>query len=201
MDIRVYLADESDYFREGLRVLLEARGDIRIVGGSADAAQAVTDASGLRPDVLVMDIAMPRCGGIEAIALLRASAPSTRVIILSTHATTEHVYHALQAGASGYLLKGSAAAELSEAVHAVHAGRRYVSHKLAEMLADEYLRRYPGVYPGVPPPGDDRAGLPTHPAADDSIEDCRRRLIRAIAEADSASVAKLSILHGLVLAE
>lgn len=199
MDIRVYLADESDYFREGLQVLLEARGDLRVIGGCADGAQAVADACELRPDVLVMDFAMPRCGGVEAVALLRASAPSTRVIILSTHATTEHVYHALQAGASGYLLKGSAAHELVEAVHAVHAGRRYVSHKLAEMLADEYLRRYPGVYPGVPPPGDGQAGSPTHGAADDSVEECRRRLIRAIAEADSASVAKLSILHGLVL--
>lgn len=183
MVIRVYVADESEYFRDGLRVLLEARGDLRVVGGSADGAQMVADASLLRPDVLIMDFAMPRCGGIEAIAQLRASAPSTRAIILSANDTTQHVYHALQAGASAYLLKGSAAAELVEAVHAVHAGKRYVSHELAEMLADEYLRHYPG----VASPG--QGASPAHPIPDDAVEDCRRRLIRAIEQADPGSPA------------
>ena len=139
--IRVYLADSSAHFRDGLRSLLEERDDMEVVGGGADGRQAVVDVNELRPDVVIMDISMPGRNGIEATALLRASAPSSRVIILSMHATTEHVFHALQAGARGYLLKNSAGAELVEAVRAVHAGKRHFSHRLAEALADEYLRR------------------------------------------------------------
>jgi len=139
--IRVYLADGNDYFRDGLRDLLKAHDGIEVVGAAGDVRHAEMEVSRLRPDVVVRDISLPHMDGAEAAALVRALAACARVILLSLHATTEHVLHAMQAGACGYLLKSCAAEEIVEAVHAVHGGRRYVSHKLAELLAEEYLRR------------------------------------------------------------
>lgn len=139
--IRVYLADENDYFRDGLRDLLKAHDGIEVVGAAANGRQAELEVGRLRPDVVVRDISLPHMDGAQAAVLVRGLAACARVILLSLHATTEHVLHAMEAGACGYLLKSCAAGEIVEAVHAVHAGRRYVSHKLAELLAEEYLRR------------------------------------------------------------
>lgn len=140
MVIRVYLADECDQFRDGLRIILGARDDIEVIGGAANGRQAVAEVHALRPDVVVVDVAMHYSNGIDAAARIRGSTPSARLIALATHATTEHVFRALKAGARGYLLKSSAGAEVVDAVRAVHAGRRHVSHRLADMLAEEYLR-------------------------------------------------------------
>lgn len=139
--IRVYLADANDYFRDGLHDLLTARDDIVVVGATADGRLAELDVAHLRPDVTVRDISLPHVDGCDAGTLVRALAASTRVILLSLHATGEHVLRAFEAGACGYLLKSCAAGEIVEALHAVHRGRRYVSRKLAEVLAEEYLRR------------------------------------------------------------
>lgn len=142
--IRVYLADANDYFRDGLHDLLTARDDIVVIGATADGRQAEIDVARLRPDVVVRDVSLPHLDGSETGALVRSLAASARVVLLSLHATGEHVLHAFEAGACGYLLKSCAAGEIVEALHAVHRGRRYVSRKLAELLADEYLRRSQG---------------------------------------------------------
>jgi len=135
MSIRVLLADDHTVMREGLRALLEAGGGISVVGEVGDGRDALRSAEELTPDVVVMDIAMPELNGIEAAAMIRARCPDTRVVILSMHSSSEHIYRALAAGASGYVLKASAGAEVIGAVQAVHLGRQYLSPALREAYA------------------------------------------------------------------
>jgi len=137
--IRVLLADDHAVVRDGLRALLEAQPGIDVVGDVANGREAVREARQLRPDVIVMDIAMPDLNGIEATLQIQDVSPSARILILSMHSTTEHIFRALQAGARGYLLKDSAGTEVVEAVRAVHAGRRYLSQKIAATVIDDYI--------------------------------------------------------------
>lgn len=125
--IRVLLADDHALLREGLRALLSSMDDIEVIAEVANGREAVRRALELAPEVVLMDIGMPDMNGVEATALLLAKLPGVRVIALSMHGDAEHVQRALQAGAAGYLLKESAAAEVVAAVRAVHAGRRYLS--------------------------------------------------------------------------
>ncbi len=136
--IRVLLADDHAVLRDGLRVLLETQAGIQVVGVAATGREAVSEAKKLRPDVVVMDIAMPDLNGIEATLQMQDACPTARVLILSMHASSEHIFRALQAGARGYLLKDSAGAEVADAVRAVDAGRRYLSQKIAATVIDDY---------------------------------------------------------------
>ena len=137
----VFLADDHTVVRDGLRVLLEAEHDIRVIGDAANGHEAVRGVARLCPDVVVMDIAMPELNGIEATREIVQVCPSAQVIILSMHSTTEHIFQALQAGARGYLLKESAGSEVVSAVRAVRAGQRYLSQKISDRLVDDYVRQ------------------------------------------------------------
>lgn len=143
MTIRVLLADDHAVMRDGLKALLEAAPDIRVVGEAADGRTAVRRVSELKPDVVIMDISMPELNGIEAARLMRERYADTRVVVLSMHSNTEHVYRALEAGALGYMLKESAGTEVVAAVRSVHAGHRYLSPSLAAaaLEAGEPIRR------------------------------------------------------------
>ncbi len=141
MSITVFLADDHAVVRDGLRVLLEAQSDITVIGDAADGREAVSRVARLRPDVVVIDVAMPELNGIEAAREIGEVCPSTQIIILSMHSTTEHIFRALQAGACGYLLKESAGIEVVNAVRAVHAGHRYLSQKISDKLVDDYVRQ------------------------------------------------------------
>ena len=140
MPITVFVADDHAIVREGLVSLLAAQPDIRVVGTAADGRDTVRQVVKLQPEVVVMDISMPQMNGIEAAREIRLRVPQARVVILSMHSSVEHVFHALEAGAAGYLLKESTAREIVEAVRAAHAGRRYLSPKVAEALADGISR-------------------------------------------------------------
>lgn len=135
----VVLADDHAVVRDGLRVLLEAQSDISVVGDAANGRDAVRLTLQLHPDVVVMDIAMPELNGIEATQQIHDVSPSTQILILSMHSTTEHIFRALQAGARGYLLKDSAGTEVVDAVRVVHAGRRYLGQKIASAVIDDYI--------------------------------------------------------------
>ena len=135
----VALADDHAVVRDGLRALLEAQSDISVVGDAANGREAVRLAVQLHPDVVVMDIAMPELNGIEATQQIHDASPSTQVLILSMHSTTEHIFRALQAGARGYLLKESAGNEVVDAIRVVRAGRRYLSQKIASTVLDDYI--------------------------------------------------------------
>jgi DNA-binding NarL/FixJ family response regulator len=137
--IKVLLADDHPVVRDGLRALLEAQSDIVVVGDVANGREALREVGKLEPDVIVMDIAMPDLNGIEATVQMQDVCPSTKILILSMHSTTEHIFRALKAGARGYLLKDSAGAEVVEAVRVVNAGRRYLSHKIAATAIDDYI--------------------------------------------------------------
>lgn len=140
MTIKVFLADDHAVLRDGLRSLLEAQGDITVVGESDNGRDAVREMEELLPDVVVMDIAMPDLNGIEATRIISDRWPGVRVVMLSVFSDAESIYRALQAGASGYLLKSSAGREVVEAVRTVHLGGRYLSDKITETVVDEYVR-------------------------------------------------------------
>jgi DNA-binding NarL/FixJ family response regulator len=139
MTIKVLLADDHRVITDGLRSLINAQGDMKVVGIAANGVDAVRRSIDAKPDVVVMDHAMPEMNGTEAAQMIRQRRGATRVIILSMHSNVEHVRRALQAGANGYLLKTSAGDELVMAIRTVHAGRRYLSAPLAEQLLDRMI--------------------------------------------------------------
>jgi DNA-binding NarL/FixJ family response regulator len=140
MVIRVVLADDHAVVCDGVKALLETQPDMQVVGRANDGRQAIAVAQKSRPDVVVMDIGMPELNGVDATIQLRRLLPATRVVILSVHKTSEHVFRALKAGATGYVVKESAGLEVARAVRAVHAGRRYLSERINDMVAAEFVR-------------------------------------------------------------
>ncbi len=144
MSIKVFLADDHAVVRDGLNALLNTQSDLTVIGAAADGREAVRQVSDLQPDVVVMDVTMPELNGIEAAYQIRQNWPQMKVIMLSMHASTEHIVRALQAGACGYLLKDSAGMEVAEAVRSVVTGRRYLSQKISDKVIDEYVRHYDG---------------------------------------------------------
>jgi DNA-binding NarL/FixJ family response regulator len=140
MAISVLLLDDHAVVRDGLQALLAVEADIRVVGSFADAGSAVQFAADAPPDVAVLDIALPGLDGIEAARRIHDLCPDTQILMLSMHASPEHVYQALRAGAKGYVLKESAGGEVVDAVRAVHSGRRYLSEKLSPRALDDYIR-------------------------------------------------------------
>lgn len=141
MTITVLIADDHAVVRDGLRLLLENQSDIRVVGEVADGRAAVEAAWRLKPDVILMDLAMPLLNGADATAQIIEKRDSAKIVMLSMHSTVEHVFRALQAGALGYLRKESAGNEVVDAVRAVHGGRRYLSQKITESVVDDYVRK------------------------------------------------------------
>ena len=141
MSITVLIADDHAMVRDGLRLLLQTQPDICVVGEVADGREAVEAVLRLKPDVVLMDLAMPVLNGADATKLILDKHESTRIIMLSMHSTVEHVFRAMQAGALGYLRKESAGSEVVDAVRAVHAGRRYLSQKITESVVDDYIRK------------------------------------------------------------
>ena len=135
--IRVLLADDHAVVRTGFRLLLQARADIAVIGEAESGEAACQHYLELSPDVVVMDIAMPGMGGIEALRRIRAHDPQARVLALSAHDDPMHARRALREGALGFLSKRSAPEALLEAVSAVGSGQRYIDPRVAQRLALE----------------------------------------------------------------
>lgn len=132
MKERILIVDDHAVVRHGLRALLELSG-MQVVGEARDGREALDIAGDLNPDVVIMDVTMPGLNGIDAIEVLRQRCPGCRSVVLSMHSDSEHVNRAFAAGASAYLLKGSAGEEIISAVQAVKAGRTYLSMELAHI--------------------------------------------------------------------
>src|SRR6195256_3650374 len=132
MTIRILIADDHGVVAEGLRNLVEAQTDMKVVALAVDGREAVRRAVEDSPDVVLMDIAMPVLNGTEATRIIRERRPRTRVIMLSAYSVPVHVYRALRAGASGYIAKKSVAKEVVDAIRKAHGGRHYFSGQLTE---------------------------------------------------------------------
>ena len=137
--INVFLADDHGAVRDGMSALMEVEQDIHVVGTAGDGRQAVEQIKKIRPDIVVMDIAMPELNGIDATRQISKTCPTVKVIMLSMHDSSEHVYQALKAGAKGYLLKESAGKEVVTAIREVSAGNRYLSGRIEEIVFEGYL--------------------------------------------------------------
>jgi two-component system response regulator NreC len=139
--IRVLLADDHPILRSGLKLLLGAEPDLDVVGEANNGREAVEQTLQLRPDVVVMDIAMPEMGGLEATRKISQLDLGTRVLILTVHAEEQYLLPVVQAGGSGYVRKAQADTDLLEAVRAVHRGEVFLDPPATKMLLEDYLGR------------------------------------------------------------
>jgi DNA-binding NarL/FixJ family response regulator len=138
--LRVFLADDHAIFRDGLRALLQRHEGVEVVGEAGDGHEALAGIERTRPDVVVMDIAMPHLNGLEVTRRVRKSMPRTRVLVLSMYEDPDFVHEILDAGAAGYVLKGSAAKELLDALQVVRRGQTYLAADLAQHAAPSRRR-------------------------------------------------------------
>jgi DNA-binding NarL/FixJ family response regulator len=151
--IKVLLADDQDLVRAGFRMILETQPDIEVVGEASDGVEAVTATRRVQPDVVLMDIRMPKLDGLQATSQLMAAGSATRVLILTTFDLDEYIYQALATGASGFLLKNAPPEQLISAVRVVAAGDALLSPSITRRVIEQFAR--------FPPPGgtDALAGL------------------------------------------
>jgi DNA-binding NarL/FixJ family response regulator len=143
MTISILLVDDLPLLRTGLRMVLDAQEDMRVVGEAPDGLAAVAEAGRLNPDVVLMDVRMPRLDGIEATRRIVATAPACRVLILTTFDLDEYAFSGLRAGASGFLLKDVPPAELTGAIRAVARGDAVVAPSVTRRLLDAHVHRLP----------------------------------------------------------
>ncbi|MGA2185535.1 MAG: response regulator transcription factor [Bryobacteraceae bacterium] len=137
--IRVLIADDHALIRSGLRALLEREGEFEVIAEAADGYEAIELATHHKPDVLLLDVGMPRLNGIDAAQQIATKVPSARIVIVSMHSDEGYVLRALKAGARGYLLKASPEADVLAAVRAVAAGNAYFSPSISRLLVEEYV--------------------------------------------------------------
>jgi DNA-binding NarL/FixJ family response regulator len=145
--IRLLIADDEALIRDGFRLILGAQSGLEVVGECADGAEAVELTHTHRPDLVLMDVRMPRVDGIEATGRIVAAGLPTRVLMLTTFDRDEYVYEAMRAGASGFLLKTTPTERLVEAIHLVAAGESLLSPEITKRLIEDFVRR--------PAPGND----------------------------------------------
>lgn len=141
MPIHVLIADDHGVVAEGLRFVIEAQPDLRVVAVAANGREAVQCAAERFPDVIVMDYAMPELSGIEAVRMILAANPRIGIVMLSMYSNPVYVVRALQAGASGYIVKKSAASEVIKAIREINAGRRYLSREFTDGAIDRFIEQ------------------------------------------------------------
>ena len=168
--IRVLMADDHILVRAGFRALLENLEGIQIIGEGSDGQEALRMIKARRPDVALLDVAMPGLNGLEVAARVRKSCPDVAVLILSMHANEEYVAQALQAGAAGYLVKNAAPSELEVAIRSAARGETYLSPAVSTRVIAEYLHRV----------GDSKGGQPTQTS--EVLTARQREILQLIAE-------------------
>ena len=138
--IRILIADDHAVLREGLRLLLETQSDMTVVGEAGDGIEALEQARKLKPDVILLDIAMPRMSGLETMSLINEAVPESRIVVLSMYEKEAYAHQVLQAGAYGYVLKGEPSSDMLAAIRSACSGRYYFSKKLHAEVIQGYLK-------------------------------------------------------------
>lgn len=179
MTIRLVLADDHAIVREGLKRIVSEVGDLQVVGEAADGHEVMQRVRELDFDVLVLDLSMPGRSGMELIKLAKAEKPKLRILVLSMHQETQYAVRAIRSGASGYLTKESAPAQLEQALRKIAGGGAYISAEVAEQLA---LGAMPGAQPAAP-----------HESLSDREFDVMRRLATGESVTDIATALSLSV--------
>jgi two-component system response regulator NreC len=141
MAIKILLADDHQLVRQGLRALLEKEGGFEVVGEAENGRDAVSKAIETKPDIVLLDVAMPDLNGLEAAKQIKSKLPEVKVIALSAHESSNYVLGMIKSGASGYILKDVAFKEVSDAIRMVLAGDFYLSQKVAGAVVDGFLKR------------------------------------------------------------
>jgi DNA-binding NarL/FixJ family response regulator len=171
--VRVLLADDHELVRAGFRALLNSLSNVEVVAEAEDGRAALRLIAAHQPDIVLMDISMPGLNGLEATSQIVKEFPHTRVIILSMHASEDHVLLALRKGAAGYLLKGARRAELELAIQSVARGEVYLSSAASKHLVDTYLQRA------------DTPAAASEPHASERLTPRQREILQLIAEGHS----------------
>lgn len=139
--IKILLADDHELIRTGIRNLLGANKDFMIVGESGDGEETLTKVREMKPDVVVIDISMPKMSGIEVTKHLREKFPNVKVLVLTMHENVEYVYQIYKAGAGGYLLKNAGREEITSAIYAVARGEKFFSPRVSELMISKYMQQ------------------------------------------------------------
>ncbi|MNK74492.1 Oxygen regulatory protein NreC [compost metagenome] len=139
--IRILLSDDHAILRSGLKMLLSAEPDMEVVGEATDGEEAIALAEQLHPDLVLMDVSMPRVNGIEATAEIKRRMPQVKVLVLTMHENEEYLFRTLKAGGSGYVLKKAADTELLDAIHQVMEGGAFLRPSVTKALVQDYLER------------------------------------------------------------
>ena len=188
--IKVLLVDDQPLLRMGFRLILEGEDDMHIVGEAADGIDALTQAECLQPDVVLMDVRMPRMDGIEATERIAKAHPDTKIIILTTFDLDEYAFSGLQAGASAFLLKDVAPEELVHAVRLVASGDAVVAPRVTARLLETYVRSASGRQPA-------RNAEPERDPLLDDLTPREQEVLRALAE----GLSNAEIAHKFFLSE
>ena len=211
--VTVFIADDHAIVRDGLVAHLAAQPDIRVVGTASDGRDAVAQVLQLAPRVAILDISMPELDGIEAARQIAAERPDVQLIILSMHGGAQHIFHALEAGVRGYLLKESAGREIIDAIRVVQTGRRYLSPKVAEIVTEnvgtrsgatplESLSRREREILKLVADGHSSAEIGTKlHLSPKTVDSYRSRMMQKLHLSDLAGVIKFAIQHGLTTLE
>jgi DNA-binding NarL/FixJ family response regulator len=200
--LRILVADDHGIVRSGLKMLIERQGGMDVVAEAGDGVDAVAAAQSSRPDVAILDVAMPRMTGVQAAREIRAHCPTTSVLLLSMHDDERYVHDALRAGASGYVLKSQADAELIEAVRAVAAGRRFVSQMpeadLAQPRDDPLTPRELDVVKLIAEAYTNRQIAETLNVSEKTVESHRGNVLSKLGMRDRVELVRYAIKRGLV---
>ncbi|MCW8859943.1 MAG: response regulator transcription factor [Deltaproteobacteria bacterium] len=141
-DYRIILADDHVILRHGMKSIIDGVADLLVIGEADDGAELLKMLHTTNPDLVILDIAMPKIRGLEAAAEIKANFPAIKILVLTMHKSGQYLHHALSAGVDGYLLKEDAPKEIFSAIEAIRAGRKYISPLLSPELTDEMARAY-----------------------------------------------------------